>query len=753
MKTHHRIFLASLCVLAAFTPAALGQTKQPVDYVDPHIGGISHLLKSEPPTVQLPFAMMRLAPLTSPGISDSYLAEKIYGFPVEGAVLIPTTGPVETDPAKNASRYDHDFETATPYYYAVTLEKTNTQVEYTVTERAVYFRFMYPQPGERHMVVHVRGRGTLNADPSHSTLSGFEDMRGARHYFYAESSRPFTVWGAWEGDKVSPGLASVTGNRIGMAVTFPDSAASPVEWRVGISYISVDQARRNVEEQIPAWNFAAVKGRARNAWNQALAKIAVSGGSAEEKTIFYTALYRSLEGMADITEDGKYYSGYDKQVHASDGHDFYVDDSLWDTYRSEHPLELLLSPSRQLDMVRSYIRMYEQNGWMPRDPTVDGPGVWMIGNHSAALIADTYAKGYTSFDAEKAYEGIRKNATQATVLPWRMGPLTPLDRIYQEQGFLPALAKGETETSPDVSPGERRQAVSVTLENSYDDWCVAQMAKALHKDEDYAYFMKRAHHYQNVYNPAMGFMAPRSMDGKWVEDFDPKLGGGQGGRDYFTEVNGWVYTFHVQHDVAGLIELMGGREKFVERLDGLFEEPFGVSKFRFLAQFPDGTGLIGNYPQGDEPGFHIPYFYNYAGEPWMTQRRVREIMKIWYTSGLMGIPGDEDWGAMSSWYVFSAMGFYPVCPGSPTYNVGSPIFDEIKISLENGRVFTVRAMNQSAHNKYIQSATLNGHALNKPWFSHSDIAPGGTLILQMGPQPNKFWGSAPYAAPPSMSQP
>jgi len=339
------------------------------------------------------------------------------------------------------------------------------------------------------------------------------------------------------------------------------------------------------------------------------------------------------------------------------------------------------------------------------------------------------------------------------VLPWRLGPLTPLDRVYQERGFLPALAKGEVETSPDVSPGERRQAVSVTLENSYDDWCVAQMAKALHKDEDYAYFLKRAHNYQNVYNPAIGFMAPRSMDGKWVEDFDPKLGGGQGGRDYFTEVNGWVYTFHVQHDVAGLIELMGGREKFVQRLDGLFEEPFGEAKFRFLSQFPDGTALIGNDPQGDEPGFHIPYLYNYAGEPWMTQRRVREIMKIWYTSGLMGIPGDEDWGAMSSWYVFSAMGFYPVCPGSPTYNVGSPIFDEIKISLENGHVFTIRALHQSAHNKYIQSATLNGNALNKPWFSHSAIAQGGTLILQMGPQPNKSWGSAPDAAPPSMSQP
>ncbi|MGD1104046.1 MAG: glycoside hydrolase domain-containing protein, partial [Terriglobia bacterium] len=350
MKTCCHRILACVCLLCTLTPVALGQTKQPVDYVDPHIGSVSHLLKSEPPTVQLPFGMMRLAPLTSPGISDSYLAEKIYGFPVDGAVLMPTTGPVETDPAKNASLYDHDFETAIPYYYAVTLEKTNTQVEFTVTERAVYFRIAYPKPSERHMVIRVRG-GMLSADPAHSALSGFEDIRGARHYFYAESSRPFRVWGAWEGSKVSPGLATETGTNIGVALTFPAAAANPSEWRMGISYISVEQARRNVEEQIPAWNFAAVKSRARNVWNQALGKIAVSGGSEDEKTIFYTALYRSLGGMADITEDGKYYSGYDKQVHATDGHDFYVDDSLWDTYRSEHPLELLLSPGRQLDMV------------------------------------------------------------------------------------------------------------------------------------------------------------------------------------------------------------------------------------------------------------------------------------------------------------------------------------------------------------------------------------------------------------------
>ena len=729
---------AMIGVCGTLATLCFGQNQRPVDYVDPHIGSISYLLQSEPPTVQLPFGMLHLVPRTSPGISDYYLAEKIYGFPVDSVVLMPSTGSLKLEPGENASLYDHDFEKVTPYYYAVTLEKADTRVEYTVTERAAYFRVSYPHAGERCLVAWLQGDGSIRADASRSVISGYSEVHGTRHYFYAESASPFTV-------------ASAPGGRVG--VRFAAAGANPVEWRVGISYISVDQARRNVQKEIPAWGFDAVMRRARETWSQALGKIAVEGGSEDEKKIFYTALYRTLLGMADITEDGQYYSGYDQQVHASGGHDFYVDDSLWDTYRCLHPLQVILYPARHLDMIRSYVRMYEQSGWMPRDPTVEGPGTWMMGNHSAALIADSYAKGYRDFDVEKAYEGIRKNATEATVLPWRMGGLTPLDRFYQENGFFPALARGEKETSPEVHHFERRQAVSVTLENCYDDWCVAQMAKALHKSEDYEYFMQRAHNYRKVFNPAIGFMAPRSMDGRWVEGFDPKLSGGQGGRDYFTECNGWIYSFHVQHDVAGLINLMGGRQKFVERLDALFEEPFGVAKYTFLSQFPDATASYGNHTQGDEPGFHIPYLYDYAGAPWMTQRRVRELMKIWFTSGLMGIPGDEDWGAMSSWYVFSAMGFYPVCPGSAVYSIGSPVFNAIKIELGNGRSFAIRALGQSPTNKYIQSATLNGKPLAKPWFSHSDIVNGGTLELRMGPRPNKSWGSAPEAAPPATVEP
>jgi predicted alpha-1,2-mannosidase len=555
----------------------------------------------------------------------------------------------------------------------------------------------------------------------------------------------------WSGNNLSQEARQAGGN-VGFATDFVARAGETIEMRVGISHISVDQARKNLLREIPKWTFDAAKAKARTVWNQALSTIQVKGGTERQRTIFYTALYRTLCRMTDITEDGQYYSGYDQQVHAAEGHDFYVDDGLWDTYRSAHPLSLLIETSRQMDMVRSYIRMYEQSGWLPSFPSIGGDGAVMIGHHSTALIADAYTKGYRDFDVEKAYAGMKKNATEATMLPWRRGPLTELDKVYLEKGFFPSLAKGETESVREVHPSEQRQAVSVTLENCYDDWCLAQVAKGLGKQDDYAYFMKRARNYVNVFNQEIGFMAPKTADGKWVEGFDPRLGGGQGGRAWFAECNAWVYTWHVQHDPAGLMALMGGREKFAAKLDQLFVEPLGTSKFAFLGQFPDMTGLIGNYPQGNEPAFHIPYLFDYCGQPWKTQRRVRQIMDVWYGDGPLGICGDEDGGAMSSWYVLSAMGFYPVSPGQPAYEIGSPLFEETRITLDKGKVFTITAKNVSAQNKYIQSATLNGKPWDKAWFAHSDLAGGGTLSLVMGPRPNTAWGSAPEAAPPSMSR-
>ncbi len=752
------ILLCCVCMThaASFSLGAQpARRKEPVDYVNPNIGTIGHLLTATVPYVQYPHGMARVAPASTPGIQDRYLADKIFGFPAGPATLMAYTGDFSSDSAKSASHYDHDFEIATPYWYRVRLDDSNIAAEFTVTQLAAYYRFEFPATPHAHLGLSLTNGDIEVAGPNAVSGSGNsapnEGTDGVQYFFYTEFSKPVGGYRTWSGSNLSRD-AKQSGGSVGFATDFAASAGEQIEVRVGISHISVDQAKQNLQREVPQWTFDAVKAKARTAWNHALSTILVKGGTERQRTIFYTALYRTLCRMTDITEDGQYYSGYDHRVHSADGHDFYVDDGLWDTYRSAHPLLLLIETPRQMDMVRSYIRMYEQSGWMPSFPSVRGERALMIGHHSAALIADAYTKGYRDFDVEEAYEGMKKNAMESTMQPWRRSPLTELDKVYLEKGFFPALAKGETESAKEVDPFERRQAVSVTLENCYDDWCLAQVAKGLGKEDDYAYFMKRARNYANLFDERIGFMAPKSANGKWVEDFDPKLGGGQGGRAWFAECNSWVYTWHVQHDPAGLIALMGGREKFAANLDQLFIEQYGTSKFTFLGQFPDMTGLIGLYPQGNEPAFHIPYLFDYCGQPWKTQYRVRQIMDVWYGDGPLGICGDEDGGAMSSWYVLSAMGFYPVSPGQPAYEIGSPLFEETRITLDKGKVFTITARNVSAQNKYIQSATLNGKPWDKAWFAHSDVAIGGALVLVMGPRPNPAWGSAPEAVPPSMSR-
>ena len=760
VKIHASTNLFLAIALSASAVAVYGQKpKESVDYVSPNIGGIGQLLTATVPYVQRPHGMARLAPITTPGITDRYLADKIYGFPAGTAVLMASVGRVGTDPSQYASDFDHDFETSTPYYYGADLQTWDIHAELTATYQAAYYRFTFPANSHSHLVLSLKSNAQLTV-VGNSSIQGSESVGGlvgnieksnseTREYFYAEFSHPFGSYQTWKDNTLSNN-ASQTGEHIGFVSDLSTSSGELIEVRIGISYISADQARRNLVREIPGWTFDQVKDDTRQQWNDALNAIRTDGGTERQRTIFYTALYRSLGRMTDITEDDHYFSGYDHAVHDAQGHHFYIDDGLWDTYRSLHPLQLLLDPHQQEDMIRSYLRMYEQSGWLPSFPSAAGEQAVMIGHHAAAFILDTYEKGYRDFDVNQAYAAMHKNATEATMLPWRRGGLTSLDHVYFEKGFFPSLAVGEKETVPEVTP-ERRQPVSVTLENSYDDWAVAEFAKALGKQEDAHYFSKLAHNYENVFNPAIGFMAPKSADGRWVQNFDPKLGGGQGGRDYTTEVDSWLYTFSVQHDVAGLIRLLGGRDAFNQKLDRLFVEQYGTSKFSFLGQFPDATGLVGLYAQGNEPSFHIPYLYDFSGQPWKTQRRVRQMMDVWYGDGPLGIPGDDDGGATSSWYVLSAIGFYPVCPGSPVYEIGSPIFGKITIRLGDGKEFTVIANHVSARNKCIQSALLNGKPLNKPWFRHADIVDGGSLTLEMTDQPNVQWGSAPDDAPPSMS--
>lgn len=759
--TYRAVLFAALLLSFSWSTGASAAAKpmEPVDYVSPNIGGIGQLLTATVPYVQTPHGMARLAPITTPGINDRYLADKIYGFPAGPAMLMISTGKVSTQPKDYASTFDHDFETATPYYYEADLQSWGIKAELTASQAAAYYRFVLPARSTAHLVLSMEDGAELKV-VDESTVEGSERVGGTvaqlsekagetREYFYAEFSKPLGHVETWQEDVLSQSK-SQAGNHIGFVAEEASAGGDEIDVRVGFSYISTEQARKNLKEQIAGRSFDEVKEQTKALWNERLGAVQIDGGTESQRTVFYTALYRSLGRMTNITEDNRYFSGYDHKVHESNGHDFYVDDGLWDTYRSLHPLQLLLEAPQQEDMIRSYLRMYEQSGWLPSFPSVAGEQAVMIGHHAAAYILDAYQKGYRDFDLEEAYKGIRKNETEATMLPWKRGPLTSLDHVYFDKGFFPALAVGQAESVPEVT-GERRQAVSVTLETSYDDWCTAQIAKILGKQDDYAYFMKLAHNYRNVFDPKIGFMAPKSEDGQWVTPFDPKLGGGQGGRDYFTEVNSWLYTFHVQHDVAGLIQLIGGRDKFNAKLDQLFVEQYGTSKYQYLSQFPDSTGLVGLYAQGNEPSYHIPYLYDFSGQPWKTQRRVRQLMNVWYGDGPLGIPGDDDGGETSSWYVLSAMGFYPVCPGSPVYEIGSPIFAKSSIRMANGKEFTIVANHVSAQNKYIQSARLNGKTLDRPWFAHAAIATGGTLVLEMGDKPNKQWGSAPANAPPSMS--
>ncbi|MCK5277342.1 MAG: glycoside hydrolase family 92 protein, partial [Cyclobacteriaceae bacterium] len=364
----------------------------------------------------------------------------------------------------------------------------------------------------------------------------------------------------------------------------------------------------------------------------------------------------------------------------------------------------------------------------------------MNGFHSTIMILDAWRKGVRDFDVQVAYEAMKKNALEETMVPWRNDPACELDTFYYENGYFPALHPGEQETVALVHSFEKRQAVAVTLGHSYDDWALAQMAKELGKMDDYKFFSERANNYKNLYWKEKGFFMPKDKNGNWI-DIDPKFDGGMGGRDYYDENNGWTYLWNVQQDIPGLQKLMGGVDIFEQRLDQLFRENLGRSTYALNARFPDFTGIVGQFSMGNEPSFHIPYLYNLTGSPWKTQKKIRMLLNTWFKDNIFGIPGDEDGGGMSAFVVFSSMGFYPITPGVPVYTIGSPVFSKVTINLPNEKKFVISAPGCSVKNKYIQSAKFNGKNLDGPWFTHDDLMNGGTLELVMGAYPNREWGT------------
>jgi predicted alpha-1,2-mannosidase len=412
----------------------------------------------------------------------------------------------------------------------------------------------------------------------------------------------------------------------------------------------------------------------------------------------------------------------------------------------------LIDSKKEEDIINSFVRMAEQmdHFWMPTFPEVTGDSRRMNSNHGVASVIDAYKKGLRGFDLEKAYEACKKGITEKTLAPWSGMPAGELDVFYKKNGYFPALHDGKKETVPEVHQFESRQPVAVTLGTSYDEWCLAQIAKELGKNEEYQYFLKNSFNYQNLFNSKTNFFHPKDSKGNFIEPFDYISSGGMGARKFYGENNGWTYRWDVQHNIKDLINLMGGNKSFLENLNQTFSEPLGRSKFEFYAQLPDQTGNVGQFTMANEPSLHIPYLYNYAGQPWKTQKRIRTLLNQWFRDDLMGVPGDEDGGGMTAFVVFSQLGFYPVTPGMPMYNIGSPVFEVATVHLENGKDFTIKTKNYAPENKYIQSAKLNGKVWDKPWFLHDDIKNGGTLELVMGNKANKSWGSNPKNAPPSV---
>ena len=543
-------------------------------------------------------------------------------------------------------------------------------------------------------------------------------------------------------DGTSDPAIMAEGQNACLVLKYPQGTRT-LQVKYGISFIDEAQARANMEREVFGKTVAELQAVGRDIWNGELEKINIDGGTDNERSVFYTSLYRCFERPVCISEDGRYYSAFDGQVHEDKGRPFYTDDWIWDSYRVHHPLRILLDPVQEEDILHSFVLMSEQMNrfWWPTFPEITGDSRRMNSNHGVASVIDAHRKGLTNFDLEKAYRATRGAIMEKTLAPWSGLPAGKLDAFYHEKGYIPALYEGEEETIPEVHHFERRQPVAVTLGTSYDQWCLAQLAEELGKDEDADYFIEASLNYRNLFNGETLFFHPKDWNGNFIEPFDYRYSGGMGARGYYGENNAWVYRWDVPHNIPDLIQLMGGEEAFVGELDAMFTAPLGKSKYAFYAQLPDHTGNVGQFSMANEPSLHIPYLYNYAGQPWKTQKRLRMLLHEWFRNDLMGVPGDEDGGGMSAFVVFSQMGFYPVTPGDPVYTIGSPVFEHVSIDLGNGQFFEIVARKASPENKYIQSATLNGETMNSPWITHEAMMKGGNMVFEMGPKANKSWGA------------
>ena len=738
---------ALLAAMLLASSGLQGAKRECVDYVNPYIGNISHLLVPTFATIQLPNSLMRIYPTRG-----DYTSELLDGLPVvvtnhreRSAFRISVTQGGELKPV---IRTNWDQERVTPYSYYVEIDNNTINVSLAVSHQSAIYDFEFQNPDEPATVIVTSDNGAMNVHDNRA--EGYQQLSSnMRIFFSGEFSVKPIESGVLRDGSIQADQNRAEGRQSCVAFRFP-AGTRKVSLRYGISLIGETQAYYNLNREQKGYNRRAVEAEGRRVWNETLGHIQIKGVTEDQKTVFYTSYYGTFERPVCLSEDGRYFSAFDGKVHFDDGVPFYTDDWIWDTYRAAHPLRALIFPKAEEDIISSYLLMAEQMGtqWMPTFPEMTGDTRRMNSNHGVAMVADALYKGLR-VDADRAFEYCRKGIEEKTLAPWCGKPAGWIDDFYKQHGYIPALREGEEETDPNVHGFEKRQPVAVTLGTSYDEWCLSRIAQWRGDEDARKKYLQLSYNYRHLWNPETKFFHPKDKDGAFLPNFDYRFGGGLSARNAYDENNGWTYRWDVQHNLADLAHLMGGREQMVAYLDQTFAEDMGRGKREFYYHLPDQTGNIGQFSMANEPSLHIPYIYNYGGAPWKTQKRIRQCLKTWFRNDVMGIPGDEDGGGLTSFVVFSSMGFYPVTPGLPIYNIGSPLFEDVQVSLPSGKVFRIIAKNCSDTNKYIQSARLNGKEWNKPWFSHDDIKNGGTLELKMGPKPNIHWGAEEESMPPS----
>ncbi|MGN6819821.1 MAG: GH92 family glycosyl hydrolase [Sphingomonas sp.] len=746
------------------------QCGDPVDLINPLMGTDSTFELSNGntyPAIALPWGMNFWTPTTNKagdGWAYRYHDTKLWGFKQThqpspwmndyGAFsLMAETGPLRIKEDERASWFSHKAEIARPYYYRAYLADYDVTAEIAPTERAAQFRFTFPESDQSWIVLDAFDKGSMvTILPKERRIIGYArnnsgGVPGNFHsYFVLQFDHDFTVADTWgDGWKRQPGMPHAEGQRVGAIVGFKTRKGEQVGVRVASSFISPEQAQLNLDREIGQDDFDTTKAKARKAWSDLEGRYCIADPDLDNRRTFFSALYRTQlfpRRFYEIDRAGQvvHYSPYDGQV--LPGY-MYTDNGFWDTFRAVFPLYTIMQRKLDGEIMQGLVNTYRESGWLPEWASPGHRDV-MIGSNSTSIIADAYLKGIRGFDIGTLYEAMKKNATTSAGRPKTADgkTISAVGRegveYYNRLGYVP------------YDSGIKENAAR-TLEYAYADFALSRVATALGKTEDAALFRERAQNYRKLYDPSTGWMRGRNKDGSFETPFNPLKWG-----DAFTEGNALHYSWSVFQDVQGLIDLMGGDRAFVAKLDSVFDSPpkFDDSYYGFTIHEIREMQIVdmGNYAHGNQPIQHMIYLYDYAGAPWKAQLHARETMKKLYMATPDGYPGDEDNGQTSAWYVFSALGFYPVTPGADQYVIGSPLFRHAELALENGKRFVIDAPNNSAANIYIQSATLDGRPLDRTWLSQAEIMAGGTLRFRMGPTPNKMWGTGPGAAPFSMTK-